>query len=469
MLESDLLKPTSERDKLSTVDSDGNRKWQYVAKPDGQFYTLRKVIAAIFIISLFVIPFLKYNDMPVVLLNVVEGKFIIFTKIFWPNDFFLFAFGMIIFIIFIILFTIAYGRLFCGWICPQTIFMEFVFRRIEWFIEGSPSQQKKLNEQEWNREKILKKTTKHLIFLIISFVIAHTFLSYIIGIDELLKIIREPLSQNFTTFLGLIIFTLLFYGVFAFVREIVCTTICPYGRLQSVLYDKDTMQIAYDYLRGEPRGKMAKNNANVLGDCIDCKKCVHVCPTGIDIRNGVQLDCVGCTACIDACDEVMVKINRPKGLIRYASENEISISSKWTFTPRLKAYTALLSILMTALAIIVITRDHINTTVVRTGGTLYQKIENYGYSNLYTAKIINKTNKDIPIHLSIENIPTNIKLIGTKDMILKAEKISMFTFMVEIEEKNIKQHSTKLKVNVIGNKDNKILSSYKTNFLGPFL
>ncbi|MGB3197651.1 MAG: 4Fe-4S dicluster domain-containing protein, partial [Saprospiraceae bacterium] len=299
MDENELLEPSTFRDRISNITEDGSRKWIYALKPKGNWYKYRIIFAVLYLIAFFAMPFIKVNDMPFILLNVVEGKFILFSKIFWPQDFFIFAVGMITFIIFIVLFTVIYGRLFCGWVCPQTVFLELVFRPIEWLIEGTPNQQKKRNEGPWNTDKIVRKTIKHVIYFLISFLIAHTFLAYILGIDEVYRLIREPLSGHLSLFAGLIAFTLLFYGVFAFVREIVCTTICPYGRLQGVMFDKNTMQISYDYKRGEPRGKFKKNVERTDGDCVNCFKCVQVCPTGIDIRNGVQLDCVGCTACID--------------------------------------------------------------------------------------------------------------------------------------------------------------------------
>jgi cytochrome c oxidase accessory protein FixG len=467
MLQEDLLQPSSSRDKLSTVDNTGHRKWMFVAKPDGYFYKRREILSLIYLAIFFGLPFIKVNGMPLLMFNVVEGKFILFSKIFWPNDFFIFAFAMITFIIFIVLFTIAYGRLFCGWACPQTIFMEFVFRKIEWWIEGTPSQQQKLNNSSWTTEKIMKKSLKHILFFAISFLIAHTFLSYIIGVDKVVKDIREPFSEHVGLFIGLVVFSFLFYFVFAFVREIVCTTICPYGRLQGVMFDKDTMQISYDYIRGEPRGKMSKNSASNLGDCIDCKKCVHVCPTGIDIRNGVQLDCVGCTACIDACDEVMEKIHRPKGLIRYASENQISESKHWVFTPRMKAYTVLLSLLMLIMTVLVFTRRTVDTYVSRARGPIYQELGDTAFSNLYNAKIINKSNKDLPIKLVVENMPGKVKVLDDHSLTLKKEAINQMTFFVEVPKTSIKKRSNILKIAVYSG--DKKIQSVKTKFLGPFM
>lgn len=466
MKEEDLLHAETFRDRVSSVSETGRRKWVYALKPSGKWTNYRKYLAWLYLVVFFTMPFIKVNGMPFMMINLPEGKFILFSKIFWPQDFFIFAIGMITFIIFIVLFTVIYGRLFCGWTCPQTVFMEFVFRPIEWLIEGSPAQQKKLNAGEWNARKILKKTLKHGLYLLISFVIAHTFLAYILGIDELIKIIREPLSDHVGMLSGLVIFTLLFYAVFAFVRDIVCTTICPYGRLQSVMFDKDTMQIAYDYQRGEPRGKFKKNTVRTDGDCVNCLKCVQVCPTGIDIRDGVQMECVGCTACIDACDEVMDALHFERGLIRYASENEISTGKPSRLNTRMKAYTGLLGVLLVAMVFLVATRKTVDTYISRVKGQLYQEVEGGKISNLFDAKIINKTREEIPVTLKLEDMDGTIKLIGSQQIMLKKEAISEVTFFLEIPKDQIKKRSSTLRIGVYQG-DEKI-QTVKTKFLGPF-
>ena len=238
---------------------------------------------------LFSFPHIKVNGEQLLLFNIIDRKFVLFGKVFWPQDMFLFALAIIIGLIFIILFTIIFGRLFCGWVCPQTIFMEMVFRRIEYWIEGDWTHQKKLDNDPWNGTKIFKRLAKHSIFWLISFLIANTFLAYIIGSDALWAIQTDPFGTHLSGLISLIIFTTVFYLVFARLREQVCTTICPYGRLQGVLLDKDSMVVAYDHKRGENRGKFRKGEdrqAAGKGDCVDCDQCVHVCPTGIDIRNG---------------------------------------------------------------------------------------------------------------------------------------------------------------------------------------
>ncbi len=466
MTEEELLHAETFRDRVTTVTESGKRNWIYALKPSGRFYNYRNIVSYLYLIVFFVLPFIKVNDNPLFLVNIIDSKFILFGKIFWPQDFFIFAVGMIAFIVFIVLFTVIYGRLFCGWVCPQTVFLEFVFRRLEWLIEGSPGRQKALRDGPWTFEKVWKMVLKHTLFLVFSFLIAHTFLAYILGIDEVVKIIGEPLSQHIGLLVGLIVFTLLFYSVFAFVREIICTTVCPYGRLQGVMFDKDTMQISYDYKRGEERGKLKKTETRTHGDCIDCHKCVMVCPTGIDIRDGVQLDCVGCTACIDACDEVMDKVGFPKGLIRYASENQIANGAAFRFNTKMKAYTALLFILLAAMSVMIVTRKTVDTYISRVKGQLYQEVEGGKLSNLFEAKILNKTNKEIPVELKVEGLSGEIKLVGGQQFLLKKEAINDYNFFVEIPKSEIRERSNNITIGVYS--EGQKIQSVKTKFLGPF-
>ncbi len=455
------------RDRHSNTTKEGKRKWVYALKPKGKLYNYRKLLSWFYFALFFALPLIKVNGMPLVQFNFTEGKFILFTKIFWPNDFFFFAVAMIAMIVFIALFTIIYGRVFCGWICPQTVFLEFLFRPIEWAIEGNPAQQKKLDAAPWTGGKISKKVLKHFIYFVISFIIAHTFLAYILGIDEVWKLVTQPISENVGIFFGLLFFTALFFIVFAYVRDIVCTTICPYGRLQSVLFDKDTMQVSYDYVRGEPRGKIVKGVEQNLGDCVDCKLCVQVCPTGIDIRDGVQMECVGCTACIDACNGVMEKVNRPLGLIRMASENEIEKKEKFHFNFRMKAYTGILVVLTALMTFLIITRKSVDTSMSRVKGQLYQEIGTDSLSNLFSAKIINKTKKDMPYEFRLEGISGKIRMVNAHKMELKGESINDVTFFIDIPKSAIKKRTTDIKVGVYSNGER--LQSVKSKFLGPFM
>lgn len=456
------------RDRIATVDQKGKRNWVFAHKPKGKFYNIRTWVSWGFFALFFTLPFLKSNGRPLFLFNVPEAKFIIFGKVFWPQDFFIFGLTMVTFIIFIVLFTATFGRLFCGWVCPQTIFMEMLFRKVEFLIEGNGPKQKLLKNGPWTTEKIWKKSLKHGVFFLLSFIIANFFLSYIIGVDELKKIITEPVSQHIVGFFAIILFSTVFYAVYAFFREQACTVVCPYGRLQSVLLDRNSMIVAYDYKRGEPRGKYKKGQTadNSLGDCIDCHQCVHVCPTGIDIRNGTQMECVGCTACIDACDKMMDAVGRPRGLVRYASENGIAEGQKLNYTTRMKLYTFLLFVLTGLLTVLLLTRKDVGGTIVRAGGILYQERGADSISNLYTIKLTNKTMKDINLTLKLEGAPGQIIQATGEQILVKKEDQGRGSFFIVLPRNYISKRKISLRVGLY--EGDKKITTLKTNFMGPF-
>ena len=453
------------RDTVATISEKGGRNWIYPKKPKGKLYSARTVTSAIYLLVFFTLPFIRVNGNPLFLINILERKFILFGAIFWPQDFIIFGIGMITFIVFVVLFTIAFGRAFCGWACPQTIFMEMIFRKIEYWIDGDAEKQRKLDKQGWNREKISKRALKWTVFYLISVLIANTFLSYIIGVDEVIRIAGEPIAMHAGGFTGMLVFSGVFFGVYAWFREQVCIIVCPYGRLQGVMLDRDSIVVAYDYVRGEPREKIRKNApVATAGDCVDCSLCVKVCPTGIDIRNGTQLECVNCTACIDACDHVMRKTNRPAGLIRFASENGIKNKAPLRFTSRLKAYSAVLVLLIGVLAYLLISRSDVDVTVFRAAGQLFQEKDDSLITNLYTVRVINKTHDSIPIAFRIESGDGSIQMIG-KPMHVNGESKSETTFFIVRERENILERKTKIKISAWSG-DVK-LQTVSTTFLGP--
>lgn len=452
------------RDHISTVNDDGKRAYVYPTKPFGKYYNLRTYFTWFYLIVFFSVPFIKYNGESLFLFNVPEKKFILFGSIFWAQDFFIFGLGMLIFIVFIALFTVVFGRLFCGWACPQTIFMEMIFRKIEYWIDGDANYQKALKKAPWNADKIKKRVLKFLAFYSVSFVICLTLLSYVISIDNVFSILKD-INGNLGSFIGLILFTTVFFFVYWWFREQVCIIVCPYGRMQGVLLDKNSVVVAYDYVRGEDRHKFKKNEVRTGGDCIDCNLCVKVCPTGIDIRNGTQLECVSCTACIDACDHMMESVGLEKGLIRYDSENGIKDKVKLTFTTRMKAYTAVLLVLIGVETVLLTTRSDYDATILRAKGMLYQEQPNDQLSNLFTIKLVNKTRENLPVELKVENFKDyKIQLIG-KDIQVKAEGITMGEFFVFLNKKDIVERKVKLEIGVYSH--GKKIKTVKTNFLGP--
>ena len=453
------------RDHLATIDDKGNRKWIYAHQPKGKLYNWRTILSVVYFVVFFGLPFVYINGRPLFLFNIPKAKFILFGKVFWPQDFFILGLGMIAFILFIIVFTAAFGRLFCGWACPQTNFMEMMFRKVEYWIEGDAPRQKMLARQRWNGEKIIKKVTKHVLFFCLSFVIANFFLAYIIGVKELGTIISEPVSQHLAGFFTVITFSGVFYGVYAHFREQACTVVCPYGRLQGVLLDKNSMIVAYDYKRGEPRGHAKKGVEDNLGDCIDCYACVKVCPTGIDIRDGVQMECVGCTACIDACNNIMDKVGKPQGLIRYASENSIANGEPLRYTSRMKMYTALCGLVVVILSVILATRQDVDATIMRTPGILYQQVGSDSISNLYNIKVANKTTQQIPLTIKLDEAEGRIIMIGKPFIDVAKEGQGSGSFFVVLPNKEVAQRKTAVKLALY--EGSKKIAVVSTNFLGP--
>lgn len=399
------------------------------------------------------------------LLNVVERKFVLFGIAFFPQDFFLFVLAMLTFVVFIALFTALFGRLWCGWACPQTVFMEMVFRKIEYWIEGDMQQQKSLDKREWDSYKATRKISKHLIFFAIAFIISNTFLMYVIGVDEWKQIVFDDFSKHTAGFISILVFTGVFYGVYARFREQVCIVVCPYGRLQGVLLDPNSVIVGYDYKRGEPRGKLTKAAENKTGDCIDCHQCVQVCPTGIDIRNGTQLECINCTACMDACDDIMDKIQKPRGLIRYTSENAIKNNAKFKINSRIIGYCIVLTILFSTFVVLLARRSNIETTILRSSGLLYQKPDEAHISNLYNIALVNKTFGDMPIELKIVEPKGQIKWVGNGITHLKEQSVAQSTFFLILPKTEIKKTKTKV-VFEIWSEGEKI-DRYETSFLGP--
>jgi len=459
--EKEALLDQTFRDSVGTIDQTGKRKYIFPKKPKGWFTDRRTFASIVYLIIFFTLPWIKMNSEPFIMINVLKRKFIIFGQIFGTQDFFIFALAMITFVVFIILFTSVFGRVFCGWACPQTIFMEMVFRKIEYWIDGDSNKQQQLKAMPWNKFKIRKRATKILVFYLISFIIANYFMAYLISMNEVLRYVQEGIGAHASTFIALLIFTSIFFFVYYWFREQVCIVVCPYGRLQGVLLDKNSIVVAYDYVRGEPRGKIAEQKT---GDCIDCKACVRVCPTGIDIRNGTQLECINCTACIDACDEIMEAVDKPKQLIRYASENNIAKKEKLKITTRIKSYSFLLFAIASALFIMLATRDIVDITILRTQGMIYQSLPNGYIGNLYSARMFNKTHKDIEVRLSIPEEEGSIEVIGKKPLITK-ESYTVITFLVKKKANLIKKRKSDVEIEVRA--EGKKLSTKKTTFIGP--
>ncbi|MEN8858405.1 MAG: cytochrome c oxidase accessory protein CcoG [Flavobacteriaceae bacterium] len=460
------------RDSISTINQEGKRSWVYPKKPSGKFFRYRTWVSYILLAFLLSAPFIKINGNQFLMFNVLERRFNIFGFPFWPQDFYLFVISMIIGVVFITLFTVAFGRIFCGWICPQTIFLEMVFRRIEYAIEGDRGKQIRLDKQAWDAEKIKKRLLKWFIFFVVSFIIANVFLAYLIGSDKLLDYIFLTPLDHISTLISLLIFTSVFYFVFAWFREQVCIIACPYGRLQGVLLDNQSIVVAYDYKRGEKtegRAKFKKNEdreSSGKGDCIDCKQCVHVCPTGIDIRNGTQLECVNCTACIDECDDMMEKVGLPTGLIRYASIDNIEKKTPFKFNARMKGYTAVLGILIFVLSGMLFLRNDVEANILRLSGQLYETKDNNIIRNVYTYNVINKTSNDIEeVSFKLLSHDGVIKLVSNPTFTIIKQGLAEGSLFIDLPKSELKRDNIKLRIGVYSK--GKLIETTTTNFLGP--
>jgi len=453
------------RDSVGTIGNDGRRVWIYPQKPAGWYYKARTWLSYLLLLILFGMPFVRINGLPVLMLNIPDRKFIILGQIFWPQDFYLLALALLSLIIFIVLFTVVFGRVFCGWVCPQTIFMEMVFRKIEFWLEGDAREQKKRNEAPWNFTTWSIKLSKWGLFYAIAFVISNTFLAYIRCTEALFNIMTDPVSQHLTGFITIVIFSGVFYFVFAYMREQVCLVVCPYGRLQGVMLDRDSVVVSYDYVRGEPRGPIRKKEPTSHGDCIDCHQCVKVCPTGIDIRNGTQLECINCTACIDACDAIMDKVQKPRGLIRYDSEKGIADRIRWHLSYRAMAYIGVLVLLVSGLSLGLVLRKPLQATVLRTAGLTWQDRGQGQVSNLYEITILNKTNNAMPIQLRLIQ-DRKIEWLSGDEHIVPAAGMKEESFFLIMNASTF-YGRTNVPVELQLVSEGEIIQTIQTNFMTP--
>ncbi len=458
------------RDRLATADVEGRRRWLYPVQPRGRYYRARTWVAWGLLAVMFGGPFVKIHGNPLLLVNLVERKFSVLGVIFWPQDNLVFALGFLLFLTGIAVFTAGFGRLWCGWTCPQTVLMEMVFRKLEYWIDGSAATKRLRDRAPWSAAKTSRKIAKQVLFFVLSFLIANTLLAYLIGIEDLQRIVTDDPRRHLAGLGALLIFTFVFYAIFARFREQACTFICPYGRLQSTLLDENSIVVAYDYKRGEQRAPLrrpenpAARTARRAGDCIDCLKCVSVCPTGIDIRNGTQMECVNCTACIDACDDVMDRIRRPRGLIRFASLDGIERGQPLRVTPRILGYCAILAALAAALAALLLTRSDVDTTLLRAPGALFDSTPGGQISNLYLLKLINKTRDQKPVVLKLENIAGSLTVLGA-ELNLPPQKQISASVVIEIAPDKLSLANTPIQVGVYC--AGKRIEKIKTIFIGP--
>ncbi|MFZ4741329.1 MAG: cytochrome c oxidase accessory protein CcoG [Bacteroidales bacterium] len=445
------------RDRPLNLDEAGNTKRILAKQPKGKWYNRRTVFAWFCILFLVLAPIIKINGNPLMLLDIANRKFSLFGNLFFAQDTFIMALIMLVTVVCIVLFTVIYGRLWCGWACPQTIFLEMIYRRIEYLFEGNP--RNNLKNKKDGPFFIFRRIGKHLSFIIISFIITNVFLMWFTGPDKLIEIISSPINENQLGFIFMVGVSLFYYFVYAYLREQICTVFCPYGRLQGVLLDSRSISVIYDFKRGEPRGR--KNE----GDCIDCGQCIAVCPTGIDIKNGSQYECINCTACIDECNNVMEKINKPVNLIRFDSYHGIETGKKSIFNARTYAYSAVLLILIFVLGFTVSNRNSIDVSIIRMPGTMCQIIDSTNVSNIYNVKIINKTNKAKHIAFKLMEIQ-GVNLEFTNDISLIEEGKTIETvLMIKLPKQLLTGRTTNLEIGIFEN--NTMIAKTVINFIGP--
>lgn len=453
------------RDQLATIDKKGRRVWVYPLRPKGAYYSARTWVSFLLLAFLFAAPFIKIGGHPLLQFDIINRHFFIFGLVFWPQDLHLFVLTLITFVIFVILFTAVYGRLFCGWACPQTIFMEMVFRKIEYAIDGNAPRQRELAKAPWTAGKIFRRASKLAIFYAIAFLVGNTFLAYIIGVEALWKIVTEPVSEHLTGFFFMVLFSLVFFWVFSWFREQACTIVCPYGRLQSVLLDNNSLVVHYDFKRGEPRTPFRRGQERSGGDCIECDACVNVCPTGIDIRNGTQLECVNCTACMDACDRTMRRVEKPTGLIRYATYNEIAQNKKQTLTPRIALYLAVFGLLLVTTTVLLATRTPVEAAVLRATGSLFEELSDGSIRNLYTFRATNKTARQLPLTLRLGGNRNGLLTIHGPELILPAEGQDETVFSIQLPKSTLLIASTPITIEILSGEE--LLETVHTTFVGP--
>jgi cytochrome c oxidase accessory protein FixG len=415
---------------LSTLRSDGSRRWIHPRLSPGRWLNRRRLVGYGLIALFVTLPHLRIGGKPPLLLDVVNREFTFFGTTLYPTDTFLLALLLLVVFLSVFFITALFGRLWCGWACPQTVYMELVFRPIERFFEGAPGHRRKPGA--W------RKPAKFATFFLLAFLLANTFLAYFVGTDALrVWMTRSPLEHPISFAIVAAVTGLMLFD-FGFFREQLCIVACPYGRMQSVMLDRDSLVVGYDPKRGEPRGKIKKRKGNgdvhlktlpdqERGDCIDCHMCVTTCPTGIDIRDGLQLECVNCTQCIDACDSVMDKIGKPRGLIRYSSQRQLEEGKSHWLRPRVFVYPAIILVLLSLLTFELATREAAFVSVLRGPGLPYQQLAGDRIGNIAKVKIHDRTDDGGIYRLELLGVEGGEIISGTGGLPITVEAGEMVT------------------------------------------
>lgn len=430
------------------------------------FYTNLRRLAVISLLGLYyIVPWLTWEGRQAVLFDLPERKFYIFGLVFWPQDAIYLTFLLSIAAFTLFFFTTLAGRLWCGFACPQTVWTE-IFIWMERWVEGDRPQQIKLEKMPMNAYKFRIKATKHLLWVLFSLWTGYTFVGYFTPIHLLTEEIFAFNTSGWETF-WIFFYSLATYGNAGWLREQICIYMCPYARFQGAMFDKDTFLVAYNEKRGEPRGAKKRNETKPLGDCVDCGLCVQVCPTGIDIRNGQQYQCITCTACIDACDEVMIKLNRPTGLIGYTTENILEGKPTQILRPRILIYGTLLIFFMSAIGYLLAQRVPLSLEIVRDRNMLFRETNEGLIENVYTVKILNMDQKDHTYQLVAQGID-GLKLeVGKTDLTVPAGKVVDVPLSLQADPAALTKKSMPISILAQATDEPRIQTSRDSRFVGP--
>ena len=451
-------------DSVTTINQDGSRYFLHPADVKGKWTYLRRIFGFLLIGLYIALPWIPINGAPALFFDIENRRFHVFGLTLVPQDLWVLFFGIsgLGFTLFFV--TALLGRLWCGWACPYTVFLDHIFRRIERLIEGDAPARKKLAAAPWTAGKITKRIIKHALYALCAAIIAHIFLSYFVSLERLYGYMGEGPLAHATAFGVVAFLTVVLWFCFGYFREQFCVIMCPYGRLQSALRHDDTANVGYDEVRGEPRGKKGSTE----GDCIDCRRCVTVCPTGIDIRNGLQMECIGCAACIDACDDIMRKIDRPTGLIRYDSLKGLAHQKRRFFRPRVIAYTILGLLGLAAFGFAASRKAKPYTAQfakIAMAGMPFQA-DAAGVRNFYQLRFYNKRNQPASFTVSLVDPPEGFILSGSAQQIEVAAGEEISRQFVAIAPADAYKGRTSLTLRLTANPGDVTIDQTVT-FLGP--
>ncbi|MCV2884779.1 cytochrome c oxidase accessory protein CcoG [Aestuariibacter sp. AA17] len=442
----------------------------YVRKVKGALETFRRFFGLFFLAMFAVLPWLQYNGQQAILLDIGEQRFNIFGLTLWPQDLTLLAWLFIISAFALFFVTTFAGRVWCGFMCPQTTWT-YIYIWFEEKIEGSRNKRIKLDERKMDFDKFWRKSLKHIAWVMVALLTSLTFVGYFTPIDALF-IEFFTFEAGFWAVFSVWFFTLCTYGNAGWMREIMCTHICPYARFQAAMFDRDTLTVSYDPNRGEGRGprprklKHEELKDKGLGDCIDCYLCVQVCPTGIDIRNGLQYECINCGACVDACNGVMEKMNYPKGLISYTSETALSGGKVKVFRPKLIGYAVVLAVMVGLFVYEVVSRVPLEIDIIRDRNALYRETSDGLIENVYTLKVLNKSQHTQSYLIQIDGL-TDARYIGENQVTVEGGEVLNLPISVAVDPYNLDGMTTvfRFSVSATGDASEGVMVSEEVKFI----